>query len=31
MYERVYINGIIGAECFETKEAYDANEWMLSI
>lgn len=30
MYKRVYSNGvIIGAECFETKEAYDANERML--
>lgn len=29
MYERVYSSGIIGAECFETKEAYDANERMI--
>lgn len=29
MYERVYSNGIIEAERFETKEAYDANERMI--
>ena len=30
MYERVYNNGsVIGAECFETKEEYDANERMI--
>lgn len=26
MYERIYNSGVIGAECFETKEDYDANE-----
>lgn len=29
MYERVYSNGIIEAERFETKEDYDANERMI--
>ena len=29
MYERVYSSGIIGAECFETKEEYDRNERMI--